>query len=366
VDRGDGRHQGEAEAEAIVAGAVVEPGERQEQPVDLVGWHDRAGVDDPHQGRAVLCGGRDRDGATRDVVALSVVEQVGDEPFEQHSVAGHQGFAERGGRRDAPRGTPLQRVFGDGGQVQRVGEGTRLIVAREHQQYLDEPLGVIDGLADVGGHRHQLVARRFGLGEDNVHGGAHEGQRRAKLMACVGDELPLAGEGAVEPFEHHVEGVGELTQLVTRALQSEALGQVLLTCRAGSCGEPVHRPQDAPGDDPPRDRGEEYGAGQAEQRVGQQVGERRAALRSGAGLDTSGIHQGALLHDVGAARLRRLEAPRERLLDPRRDPGGRRRAQGVRDEHVGDQYQRGPAEGEERCVDQRQPRPGTEEASHSR
>ena len=119
-------------------------------------------------------------------------------------------------------------------------------------------------------------------------------------MACVGDELPLAGERAVEPFEHGVEGVGELTQLVARALQRDALGQVLLTCRAGSCGEPVHRPQDASGDDPARDRGEQRDAGQAEQRVGQQVGERRAALRGGAGLDTVGIHRAALLHDVGA------------------------------------------------------------------
>ncbi len=158
---------------------------------------------------------------------------------------------------------------------------------------------MIDGLADVGGHRHQLLARRLRLGEDDVHRGAHDGQRRAKLMACVGDELPLAGERAVEPFEHRVERVGELTQLVARALQSDALGQVLLTCRAGSRGEPVHRPQDASGDDPARDRGEQCGAGQAEQRVGQQVGERRAALRRGAGLDTVGIQRGALLHGAG-------------------------------------------------------------------
>ena len=226
-----------------------------------------------------------------DVVALGVVEQVGDEPFEQHPVAGHRGFVERGGRRDAVGGTSLECVLGDGGQIQRVGEGAGLIVAREYQQYLDEPLGVIDGLADFGGHRHQLLARRLRLGEDDVHRGAHDGQRRAQLMAGVGDELPLAGERAVEPFEHRVEGVGELTQLVARALQGDALGQVLLTGRAGGRGEPVHRPQDASGDDPARDRGEQRDAGQAEQRVGQQVGERRAALGRGAGLDTVGVQR---------------------------------------------------------------------------
>src|SRR3984885_7541896 len=77
VDGGDGRHQGEAETETIVAGAVVEPGERQEKPVDLVRGHNLAGVDDSQQGRAVAGGGRDGDGAARGVVSLGVVEQVG-------------------------------------------------------------------------------------------------------------------------------------------------------------------------------------------------------------------------------------------------------------------------------------------------
>src|SRR5262245_61266272 len=36
VDGGDRRHQGETETEAVMAGAVIEPGERQEQPVDHV------------------------------------------------------------------------------------------------------------------------------------------------------------------------------------------------------------------------------------------------------------------------------------------------------------------------------------------
>ena len=227
---------------------------------------------------------------------------------------------------------------------------------------------VIDGLADLGGHRHQLVARRLRLGEDDVHRGAHDGQRRAKLMACVGDELPLAGERAVEPFEHRVEGVGELTQLVARALQSDALGQVLLTCRAGSCGEPVHRPQDASGDDPARDRGEQRDAGQAEQRVGQQVGERRAALCRGAGLDTVGIQpRRTSCMALGATTVcAAADALRDRLLDRRRDAGGRRAVQGVRDQQVGDQYQGGPAQREQRRVEQRQPRPGAEVPSHSR
>jgi hypothetical protein len=63
-----------------VTGAVVEPREQEEQPVDLIKRYDSARVGHSQQGRAVG-GSRDRDGTARDVVALRV-EQVGDEQFE--------------------------------------------------------------------------------------------------------------------------------------------------------------------------------------------------------------------------------------------------------------------------------------------
>ncbi len=112
MDGGDRCDEGEAEPEAVVAGAVVEAGERQEQPADLAGWYDLAGVDHSHHARGVVGGRRDADGAARDVVALGVVEQVGDEPFEQDWVAGYRGLAERGGGRDAVGGTSFECVFG--------------------------------------------------------------------------------------------------------------------------------------------------------------------------------------------------------------------------------------------------------------
>jgi hypothetical protein len=59
VNGGDRRHEGEPETETVVAGAVIEACEWQEQPVDLVGWHDRAGV-----------------GARTSDVSLSVVVQI--------------------------------------------------------------------------------------------------------------------------------------------------------------------------------------------------------------------------------------------------------------------------------------------------
>ncbi len=153
VHGGNGRHQRKAQPEAVVTGAVVEPGEWQEQALDHIGRHDFAGVDDAQHRFRVAGGGRDLDGPAREVVALGVVEQVGDEPFEQHPVAGHRGFAQLGEGRDAARGAALECVFGYDGEVERVGESAGLVASRENQQYLDEPLGVINGLADIGGHR---------------------------------------------------------------------------------------------------------------------------------------------------------------------------------------------------------------------
>jgi hypothetical protein len=50
------------------------------------------------------------------------------------------------GRRDPVRGTSLECVFGNRGEIQRFDEGARLVVACEYQQSLDEPLGVNDRL----------------------------------------------------------------------------------------------------------------------------------------------------------------------------------------------------------------------------
>jgi hypothetical protein len=149
-------------------------------------------------------------------------------------------------------------------------------------------------------------------------------------VACVGDELPLTGEGAVELFEHGIERVGEFPQFVVWSLQGDALGQVLLTGRAGSCGEPVHRSQDASGKDPADDRREDNGRGKRDQRVLQQMRERDVTLVLRAlllgGLDALGklalVGLGAhklglaLLHDAlrSAAGGSRLAIPRDPQL----------------------------------------------------
>jgi hypothetical protein len=225
-------------------------------------------------------------------------------------------LAEHGGGRDAVSGASLERVFGDIGEIQRVVEDPRLIVAREHKEDVDEPFGVIDGLADVDRHRHQFEVCRLRLGEDDVDRGAHDGQWRAKFVAGVGDELPLAAERAIEPLEHDIEGVGELAQFVARTLQGDALGEVLLGCRPSGVGKTVHRRQDASGGDPTGERGEQDDAGQAEHRVGQQARQGRAALSRRARPFTIGIERGALIQDPDATpELRGRDALTERRLN---------------------------------------------------
>jgi hypothetical protein len=78
------------------------------------------------------------------------------------------------------------------------------------------------------GHGSQLGVRGVGIGERDLELGAHHGQRRAQLVRRVGHEAPLAGEGARQAFEHGVEGVGQLLELVARALQGDPLVERVL------------------------------------------------------------------------------------------------------------------------------------------
>jgi len=60
-------------------------------------------------------------------------------------------------------------------------------------------------------------------------------------MARVGDELRWLVTRGSSRSSMGVERVGDSRSSSGAALQGDALGQVLLTCCAGSCGKPVHR-----------------------------------------------------------------------------------------------------------------------------
>ncbi|HLW44909.1 MAG TPA: hypothetical protein VKR78_01750, partial [Acidimicrobiales bacterium] len=56
----------------------------------------------------------------------------------------------------------------------------------------------------------------------------------------------MAGEGDVEAVQHVVEGVREVFQFVLRAVERDALVEMLLRRSPCRAGDPVERQQDPP------------------------------------------------------------------------------------------------------------------------
>ena len=102
-------------------------------------------------------------------------------------------------RRD--RSTPFSRegsLVGAAEQEQCFREVDRSRV--DDVEAVDELAGV--AVRIVAGHVEQCLRDR---------------QRRAQFVRGVGGESPLFGDVGFEPFEHGVEGVGELTELIAAA-----------------------------------------------------------------------------------------------------------------------------------------------------
>ena len=106
-----------------------------------------------------------------------------------------------------------------------------------------------------------------GLPEHDVDRRAHDRERGAQLVRGVGDEPLLALERGLEPAEHLVERLGQFAELVAGAAQRDPRRQVVLRRGAGGRGDPVHRAQRPPGEDPAEDRGEGDDHGERDQRV---------------------------------------------------------------------------------------------------
>ena len=85
---------------------------------------------------------------------------------------------------------------------------------------------MVDGRADVGRHAAEVGGGAVGVVEYDVDGCSHDGERGTQLVRGVGDEPPLAVEGALEPVEHVVEGLGQLVELVARTLQRDPRREV--------------------------------------------------------------------------------------------------------------------------------------------
>ena len=219
--------------------------------------------------------GRDADPAARLVVPDRVVDEVPDHALDELLITGRLGRPEvrldpQPQPGDAGRGQ-LQGVLGHRREVQQLAARHALVADGQDQQRLDHVLGPVDGPADAGGHVLELAGGAVRLGQDDVDGGAHHGQRGAQLVRGVRDEPALRGERQVESLQHVVEGVGQLLELVLGPGQREPLAQVLVGGAAGGLGDRPHRPQHPAGHVPAqaaRGDGHHAQADQGEQSAG--------------------------------------------------------------------------------------------------
>jgi hypothetical protein len=83
-----GADDGEAHSvsAAVIGAAGVQSLEWLEKPVELVWWNDRTGVGDAQHGAVAFDLGNDLYGSAGEVVGDGVVQQVGDETFDEPGV----------------------------------------------------------------------------------------------------------------------------------------------------------------------------------------------------------------------------------------------------------------------------------------
>jgi len=77
----------------------------------------------------------------------------------------------------------------------------------EHQEALEQPVGLVKPRADLVSERRHLRRHYSGLAGGDVDRGANHRQRRAQLVGGVGDEAALSLERGIESGEQVVDGV---------------------------------------------------------------------------------------------------------------------------------------------------------------
>ena len=173
---------------------------------------------------------------------------------------------DREGHRGRPPADPRDRPVDDLGEVERLGDGLRGVlagqldhVAHEVAELLDLRADVVQQGGPVGGLQGPTARGTRGVGlSEQVEVGAQAGQRRAQLVTGVRDEPALLVAGVGERREHGVERRREPGQLVLgRSLGDvERLGDPGPAHVLGGLGQPLHRTQPRRGDGQAREGGE--------------------------------------------------------------------------------------------------------------
>ena len=225
-------------------------------------------VEEPHGHGAVL-------GAP----LRGVVQEVGDRALETGTLAddvpGRHLDVE--GESRCAAADPGDHPVDELGHVDRLDDVGQRLVAGQLHEVADEG----GELLDLGVHVVEQLGPRLRRQSDTVGAvdlaeqvevGAQRGERRAQLVAGVGDELTLAVPRGGERREHLVERRGQAGQLVAALHRQRAqvlgAGDVL-----GGVGEPSYRAQAVAGHGPAGEAGPDHAGEAEEQHHGAELGE---------------------------------------------------------------------------------------------
>ncbi len=254
---------------------AVQPLERLEQPVDLVGRDDLAGVGHGQHHSAYLAVDADLDGATGHVVVDRVVAEVDQQPAEQHRVTRYPRRLQRGLHpQPAPLGLgcPLaQRQLDQFGEVNHLIRAAAMLAAGQGEQRLQqlpalvaddqEPLEVRPERLQAGPRIDQRLLEQRTL----------DRQRSTHLVGGVGDEPLVRVERGLQPSEQPVDRVSQVLQLVAGAGQGQPLVHIAFGDLVQAFGHGQHRTQYATGDQPAEEQRDRRHDGQRDQGLYQPI-----------------------------------------------------------------------------------------------
>ena len=210
----------------------------------------------------------------------------------------------------APRRRALLHLHGDNfgnvGEVHTIQFHARLprVHARQRQQAADERGHLPRAQADIA-QRLFPVFFIGDVGEGEVRLREYGGHGRAQFVRGVRGKAPFALKGALEAVEHVVKHPGEPVKLVARALQADALLQILSVDDAlRRARDARDRPEGAAGDEVPAHAG---GHHQRRKQRHKQRGAHIAQIGGGVGGDVA-AQPDVLRVGEGHARVQHIPA----------------------------------------------------------
>ena len=175
-------------------------------------------------------------------VPAAVAKRVVDEVAERLLRAAPGRRARRG--RSAALGRVAEARAGSVAGVERLRPDRQpaLLDAREHEQVLGQPRRAGRSPRRPSAARPELLAAAA-LAQRELELGLQDRQRRAQLVAGVGDERALALERLLEPREHLVERRPEAADLVVGRADRQARARLVGPDRGGAAAHPLDRAQ---------------------------------------------------------------------------------------------------------------------------